>query len=230
MPAGRGLARYLGQTSRASLRLNARLAIWLAGIAFLAGCRGSVEYLNFDGYRGDAKVWERRQDNSYPKYWVLFPEIPIDKTADYVFHVSGLTRSGYWFGLAAGPAGDETGSKSIRDHELRCDVEIDGRLEEFPIHLGGMLGTNTPAESHHWWLHEWWSRDNFWIQGVQRRIYCSDEMGVSRVFRPDPNVEYEIRIRVTARENLPWSSGLGRPTLTPVLWAGGERAGFLATR
>src|SRR5262249_39603967 len=137
------------RTRSTSPRDPSRLLGRLAVLAAMAGCADRVEYLNFGAYRGDAEI-VKAPDDTYPKYRVVFPEIPVDATGSFVFRVSGLPKAEYGFGLAL-PSGDEETIRSgIRARDVRCDVEIEGDPRDFIIHLGSILEARDSEASRDW--------------------------------------------------------------------------------
>jgi hypothetical protein len=201
------------------------IALLICAAGLLGSCAGSIEYLDFSKLSGDARVWECKEGNPYPKYWVMLPDIPGDRTTTVSFSVGGLPRSAYWFGLAAGEASSGTAIEAIKRSNVHCDVEIIGNPGGTVIRMWGPLEAESDVAGV-----RWHPNDTHSIEGVRRRIFRPDQMGIDQMFVPKPSIKYTIRIRVTTSVGDSGDPKGVAPTLTPVLWAGGERAGFLAWR
>jgi hypothetical protein len=202
---------------------------WIA-LGPVLGCICIVERLDFSRYRGDARVWERTQDDTYPKYWVLFPDIRIDRAGDYVFRSTGLPKSEYWFGLALDSMGSDTQREGVAKAWVHCNVEILGSPGEFIAELGGVLEEDPPvplSSPNSRSYPGYWISDSHWIEGVRRRIYVPEQMGLpSNLFHADPRVDYVIRIRVKCGGRVEQGAGPPLPVMTPVMWAGGDTGNF----
>jgi hypothetical protein len=186
----------------------------------MLACAAPVEYLDFSRYKGDAEVWERTEDNTYPKYWVLFPEIAIDRPGTYAYQVTGLPKSDYYLGLAVREDAERVAVGGARS---RCEVEIMGTSGELIMRLGGTIEEGDPA-SHS----NWSGSDGFWIKEIRHPMFWPNQMSLSNMFHPDPNVEYTFRFLVQPGDRVHGGDASALPPVTPVLWAGGKLAKFFA--
>ncbi|SRR5258705_942961 len=195
-------------------------------LGVVASCAGSVDYLGFDKLRGDASVWERVENNLYPKYWVLLPERGIDEPSISEFRVSGLPRSAYWFGLALNPPGSDEALEAVERNHVECDVEIVDSQGKTVIHVWGVMGG--PDSAPHVAMKDWYQDRTLALGGAQRLIFRPWQMSVSDMFVPKPSMEYTFRIRLTSSGHGTADLSGSEAALKPVLWAGGVRAGFFA--